>query len=265
MSEAHGFDREPLAADAAASYLAELWRSGRQVTALPPELRPSSLEEGYDIQDRLVAALGERVVGWKLGVGSRKGKIDSKVGRAIAGRVLASRCVRTGETVRLPDRAPVTVEFEIAYVLARDIPPGDRLGDPLDAIAEIRTTVELVRARFVDRRSVGWPSFAADNAGFEALIVGEVVDPARLADIAPSTQVLVDGHERARALTGDDVTDVETAFTDFVALARERGMMLPKGSIISTGTVSKPFVIEGTAEVSARYLDTAIEFKTEVA
>ena len=86
--------------DRAAATLAELWRSGKQATALPLELRPASVEEGYDIQDRFIAALGERVVGWKLGVGSRKGKIDSGVGRAIAGRVLGSRRFESGATVQ---------------------------------------------------------------------------------------------------------------------------------------------------------------------
>ena len=85
--------------DRAANVLAELWRSGKQATALPPELRPASVEEGYDIQDRLIAALGERVVGWKLGAGSRKGKIDTGLGRAIAGRVLGSRLFASGATV----------------------------------------------------------------------------------------------------------------------------------------------------------------------
>jgi 2-keto-4-pentenoate hydratase len=65
--------------DSAAAHLAGLWRSGRQVAALPEELRPSSLTEGYDIQDRLVAALGERVVGWKLGVGSRKARVETQI------------------------------------------------------------------------------------------------------------------------------------------------------------------------------------------
>jgi 2-keto-4-pentenoate hydratase len=250
--------------DDAALYLADLWRSGRQVDALPPDLRPASVADGYDIQDRFIAALGEKVVGWKLGVGSRKGKIDSGVGRAIAGRVLASRCVPSGSTVQLPDAAPVTVEFEIAYVLGRDIVPDGSTRDSWDAVSEIRTTVELVRARFVDRRSVGWPSFAADNAGFEALIVGGPIASAQFAEVAASAVVRVNGQERARALTGDDVTEVETAFTDFVALARERGMVLPKGSIISTGTVTKPFTIEGAAEVSAGYLDTEIRFTTEI-
>jgi 2-keto-4-pentenoate hydratase len=249
--------------DRAAATLAELWRSGKQATALPPELRPASVEEGYDIQDRFVAALGERSVGWKLGVGSRKGKIDSGIGRAIAGRVLGSRCFESGATVTLPGQAPVTVEFEIAYVLGRDILPSETADAPWDAVSEVRTTVELVRSRFVDRRAVGWPSFAADNGGFEALIVGGIIEKSRQAEVAATAVVLVDGVEKARALSGDDVTDVETAFTDFVALARSRSMVLPQGSIISTGTATKPFNITGAVAVTVHYLDATLTFHTK--
>jgi 2-keto-4-pentenoate hydratase len=167
--------------------------------------------------------------------------------------------------VTLPDSAPVTVEFEVAYVLGRDIPPDGPLGDPMEAVAEMRATFELVRSRFIDRRSVGWPSFAADNAGFDALIVGDVVDPQKMSQLFSSVVVLADGQERARAVTGDDITDAPAAFVDFVALARERGMTLPKGSIISTGTVSKPFTIEGRHEISAHYLDTHLRFQTDLA
>jgi 2-keto-4-pentenoate hydratase len=204
-------------------------------------------------------------LGWKLGVGSRKGKIESGVGRAIARRVPGARHFKTGATVPMPDTAPVTVEFEIAHVLSRDIAPDDALGDPWGAVREIRVTVELVRARYVDRRSVGWPSFAADNADFDTLIVGGTIAPTQLAEAAATAVVLVDGQERARTLTGDDVTEVETAFIDFVGLARAHGMVLPKGSIISTGTVTKPFVIAGNATVSARYLESSIDFTTEIA
>ena len=255
----------PAVTDAAAAWLADLWRSGRQADALPPELRPDTIDAGYDIQDRLIAVLGERVVGWKLGVGSPKQRAETGAGGSIAGRVLASRCRRSGETIRLPDRAPITVEFEIAYVLGRDIRPDEPVSDPLAAIAETRVTFELVRSRFVDRRKVGWPSFAADNAAFEALVVGEPVDQAELAALAESAVVLVDGVEQARRLTGEDVTDPARAYVDFVATARRRGMVLPEGSIISTGTVTRPFNIEGAVEITARYLGRSIGIRTEVA
>jgi 2-keto-4-pentenoate hydratase len=251
--------------DEAASILAALWRSGEQATDFPPALKPASLNDGYDIQDRFVATLGETLLGWKLGVGSHKGKRETGIGRAIAGRVLGSRCYRAGETVRLPDRAPVTIEFEIAFVLGRDIRPDEDPGAVMSAVAETKVTFELVRSRFVNRRVIGWPSFAADNAGFEALVVGSAVDPAQIDAIASTVVVSVDGVDRARALTGEDVTDPYAAMTGFAALARERGMILPKGAIISTGTVTQPFNIEGAVAITARYLDTEIGFQTGVA
>ncbi|GGF41222.1 hypothetical protein GCM10011611_54550 [Aliidongia dinghuensis] len=253
------------AADAAAAWLADRHRSGRQETALPPELRPTTIDEGYDIQDQLVALLDDRVAGWKLGVGSPKQRAETGAGGSIAGRVLAQRCYQPSGTIRLPDPAPVTVEFEIAYVLGRDIRPDDEPGEAMGAIVETRVTFELVRSRFVDRRAVGWPSFAADNAAFEALVVGEPVDGTDLAELAASAVVLVDGVEQARRLTGDDATDPVQAYADFVALARRRSMVLPEGSIISTGTVTRPFNITGAVRIEAQYLGRSLAVRTDVA
>jgi 2-keto-4-pentenoate hydratase len=182
---------------------------------------------------RLIELLGVPVVGWKLGVGSAKLKQQSGVGRSIAGRVLEPRRHESGAAVRLSFAAPVTIEFEIAFILGQNINP-DFDGDPTSVIAETRVTFELVMARFVDRRSVGWPSFAADDSGFEALIVGERLDAGQIPELLSSLVVSVDGQEKARAATGDDTTDPYGAFADLVAIARERKMILPKGSIIST-------------------------------
>ncbi len=248
--------------DEAASFLAALWRSGEQAPDFPPALKPATLNAGYDIQDRFITDLGETVKGWKLGVGSHKGKRETGIGRAIAGRVLGSRYFNTGDAVKLPNAAPVTVEFEIAFVLGRDVTPADDPAAVMDAVSETRVTFELVRSRFVDRRAVGWNAFAADNGGFEALVVGAAIDPAQIDAIYQTVSVSVDGVEKARALTGEDVTDPYTAMTGFAATAQERGMVLPKGAIISTGTVTKPFNIEGAVEITARYLDAEITCRT---
>lgn len=254
------FDPKP-----AAALLADLWRSGRQTRELPPEMRPRSLEEGYDIQDALIAEIGELVVGWKLGVGSAKLKAQSGVGRSIAGRVPRSRLYEPGSAVRLPGEAPVTVEFEVAYVLAHDIAPGKATRPPLEYVAETRVAFELVLSRFIDRRAVGWPSFAADNAGFQALVLGQVIAPSDLPALLDSLVVSVDGQVRARAAAGGDVTDPEIALADLLALAQERGMTLPAGSIVSTGSASMPFAMAGAdAAVSASFLDRELRFRTRL-
>ena len=93
--------------------LAEAWHGGNLLTELPAAVRPQTLAQGYDIQDRLMATLDRPVVGWKLGMGSAVQKRQSGVGRSIAGRILGSHLYHDGDTVPLPNAAPVTVEFEI--------------------------------------------------------------------------------------------------------------------------------------------------------
>ncbi|MGY2050250.1 fumarylacetoacetate hydrolase family protein [Methylobacterium sp. JK268] len=250
--------------DPAAVLLAEAARAGRQLDALPPALRPSSMPEGYAVQDRLIARLAEPCAGWKLGLGSRAQKRDLGIGRAVAGRVLASRRFGPDAVVSLPHAGPATIECEIAFVLGCDVAPDAAIPDPRDLVAETRVTFEIVLSRFVDRRAVGWPSFAADNAGFEALVVGDVLDPAAIADFAADLSVTVDGESRAGALTGDDATDPYAALADLAAIARERGVTLRAGEIVSTGTVSRPFTIEGArpVEIRATSLGRSLAFRT---
>ena len=44
----------------AASLLAASWRSGKLLTELPAAIRPASIAQGYDVQDRMVADIGTR-------------------------------------------------------------------------------------------------------------------------------------------------------------------------------------------------------------
>jgi len=249
----------------AATQLAEAWRSGSLLTELPAAIRPATLSQGYDVQDRLIAMLGEPVAGWKLGVGSALQKRQAGIGRSIAGRVLQSCLYREGSTVSIPNAAPITIEFEIAYVLSRDVLPEETEVAPLDVVGAVHAAFEIVLSRFTDRRAVGWPSFAADDAAFHALVLGAPIDATRIGELRNSLVVSVDGKEMARSAIGEDATDPVAALGDLIAIARERGMRLPKGSVVSTGTVSKPFNVSAAkARITARYLGTELDCRTLV-
>jgi 2-keto-4-pentenoate hydratase len=237
----------------AARLLAESRKSGRQLEALPESSRPSNLAEGYRLQDAFIAATGEPIGGWKIGLGTVTQMRGARLDAPLAGRILSSRFHRDGDTVRLPNDAPVTVEFEIAFVLGRDVAPDDLVLEPLEAIAEVRPTFELVLSRFVDRRAVGWPSFVGDSVGFEALIIGDPIDPREMSNVWESVVITVDGKEMARGLSGDDCTDPPTAFSHLMMNARERGHTLRKGEICTLGIVGKPFDITGNVQVEARW------------
>jgi len=249
----------------AADILADAWRAGALLKELPEAVRPETMAQGYAVQDALVAQIGPKTVGWKLGLGSHVQKRTLGVGRAVAGRILQPALHADGDTITLPNAAPATVEFEIAYVLGRDIVPTEPAFAPLEAIAETRVSYELVLSRFSDRRAVGWPSFAADNAGCQAIILGDPITSADIPGIVETLVVRQNGTEKARALTGDDATDPQASLADLIAIARDCNMILPKGSVISTGTVSKPFDITGRSEISASFLGRSFGFHTKIA
>lgn len=238
-------------------------RERRRMIALPEALRPADMSCGYNMQDRLVERIGDEVLGWKLGVGSAKLKRQSGLGRSIAGRILKSRLFGPEARVGLTFVAPVTIEFEVAFLLCADVSPGDSI-EARGKITEARIAFELVQSSFVDRRAAGWPSFTADNSGFEALILGDLIDAADIPRLLDSLVVSVDGAAKAGAATGEDATDPWQAFDDLVALARERRIVLTKGSLISTGSASLPFAVaQASGDVVAAYLGKTLRFRFE--
>ena len=63
---------------------------------------------------------------------------------------------------------------------------------------------------------------------------------------------------------GDDATDPYGALADLISIARDRKMVLPKGSIVSTGSASMPVAVSSPkGEVSASYLGKKLGFKFE--
>ncbi|MFO1313232.1 MAG: fumarylacetoacetate hydrolase family protein [Burkholderiales bacterium] len=245
----------------AAQILAAAWRDDTQMDALPADVRPGSLREGYDVQDLVSAQLGDPTVGWKLGLGSADAMRRSGLGHPLIGRVTASRCFVPGDVVELRTRAPVTIEFEIAFRLARDIPPGAVPSAPITAVETIHLTCEVVRARYVDRRAVGWPSFVADDAGFRALVVGPSISASQAQGLAASIIVDVDGKEKVRGARGGDRTDPVGSLAALLAHAGERGITLRRGDIVSTGAASVPFDLDRSAQILARAEGVELGFR----
>ena len=150
----------PAAAASAASTVLQLWQDGRRFDALSADLRPRTLSEGYDVQDAFIAMTGDVVAGWKLGVGSPAAMRKAGTERALIGRLLCSRCTivdfaAPAPIVTIAAARPVTVEFEIAFVLGRDVKAGDAPRNLMDTVAAVHVGIELVLSRFVDRRTVG--------------------------------------------------------------------------------------------------------------
>ncbi|WP_233830181.1 2-keto-4-pentenoate hydratase [Paraburkholderia sp. ZP32-5] len=229
-----------------ARLLLATWDKQQQIDALPPEMRPADLEQGYRIQDRLIDTTDDFVSGWKLGVGSPAAMRAAGASRPLIGQLLSSRCYSAHDAVRISSAGPVTVEFEIVFVLGCDVPPDS--DKPIERIVEAaHVGFEFVLSRYVDRRAVGQPSFVADNVGFEACVLGPQIAIGDIGEVAAQVVVSVDGAESARGLTGDDVSAPWLSLQYLLDHARERDITLRRGEIVFTGAAAKPVVIDHQA------------------
>nr|WP_256357923.1 hydratase [Pseudomonas sp. PDM28] len=251
--------------NATAAVLLKAWRSGELLNLLPAEVKPETLEQGYDAQDELFKLAGGTQAGWKLGVGSPAAMRAAKLSRPLVGQLEGARLHGTGIHLQLPADTPVTIECEIAFVLDRDLPPV--IGRTVNAedIRSTCVTFEVVRSRFIDRKTVGWPSFAADNVGFEALVVGksicEGIDLHAMRELAETAVVNLDGLPRAKGLFGDTATDPLSSLAALYQHAAERGVTLRAGHLVSTGAMCEPFDIKGPGHVlSVSYFNKELTF-----
>ena len=154
-------------AETAARALTNARANNQPIQSFPDGSVPSSVEAAYAIQDAAVALSGEEVSAWK--VGPAASGFPETCAPILASRVLSSP-VALSNALRLK-----AVECEVAFRLARDLPPA---GGPYtsaqarDAVATAMVAIEVVETRYT-----GWPVedriwALADNQSNHALVVG---------------------------------------------------------------------------------------------
>ena len=230
---------------AACDYLLDLRRTKRTVAALPADIAPRTLAEGYAVQDRLVRRLlddsGGRPVGYKIACTSELAQRALGVGGPFLG-VLMSQSTHRGPAV-LP-AADFTVrcaEAEFGFELAEDVPAG-----PTYTAETIRPfigaalpSIEIVDHRYRDWKAVGAPSLLADNAIHGAWVPGEPFAGWRDLDYATHpVELVVNGTRRfpgsGAAVLGNPLTVVAWLATELPKYGRR----LSRGDRVTTGVTT---------------------------
>lgn len=154
-----------LAEDEAVGLLAEAARTGVPLMELPEASRPASVAEALAIQDRIVAASGKAVAGWKVST--------SPEGEVMYGAIYAEDC-HPSPAVLPKDRYPLMgIEGEVAFRFTADLPAGPALSrDELAAVLTPFPAFEIVASRFMNY--AGTPSVVrlADRMSNGGMVIG---------------------------------------------------------------------------------------------
>ena len=163
----------------AAALLVEARRQRRKLDGLPAALRPPSADAAFAIQDAVLALLGERAGGWKVGL--TPGAPPS------CAPLFASLIHASPFEIPAADVPLLGVEAEIAVRLGRDLPPRATpygRDDVLAAIDGVCPAIEIVDSRFREFLKSSPDDKLADNVGNGAFAYGAPIAAWRALDLS---------------------------------------------------------------------------------
>lgn len=214
----------------AVALLAHARQTGELLEALPASCRPRDVPEAHAIQDALVAALGERVAGWKVGA-----RQDGKV---VRGAIVASRVIASGGSIASSQVPLRGVEAEIAFRFERDLPARERAYDYEEVASAVVAlpAIEIVDSRYRDYQHAPFLERVADFVSNGAFVHGAPQSHWREFDLANlDARLEFDGALVVRRTGGHPAGDPLLPAVDLVNdLRLENGVRA--GTLMTTGT-----------------------------
>jgi 2-keto-4-pentenoate hydratase len=249
----------PEQASEAARALAEARHSRRTLDAIPEPCRPRTVDEGYAIQDALVALSGDHVAGWKLGATTPYWQKRAGLTEPMAGRLLAATVHRGAATLPGADYHLRMVECEYAFALGRDLPPRDApytREEVEDAVAAVHGCIEVADSRYSKGLIMDTPSLIADNVLAGAYLVGPEIPDWRAVDLIHAPVRVFAGGKQINEGKGENTGG--HPILPLVWLAndrRKRGDGLRAGMVVSTSSTTGAYRSPPAAVIRAEYAD----------
>jgi 2-oxo-3-hexenedioate decarboxylase len=160
-----------------AEYLLDAERDREAVSPITDTEQELTLEDAYAIQSTLVArkvAIGERIVGAKLGLTSRAKQEAMGVHEPVYASLTDRMLLPAEAPLRLAELIHPRVEPEVVFVMGDDLAgPGVTAPDALEATAGVCCGLEIIDSRYADFRFT-LPDVVADNASAARFVLGPV-------------------------------------------------------------------------------------------
>lgn len=227
-----------------------LWRTRlarKRIDALPADLRPATLADGYAIQDAMVACAAQPVLGWKIAATSKAGQAHIGVTEPLSGRLFADFVLKSGAELPASPLHMKVMEAEFAFRMGSDLPPRT---DDYDqtlvcaAVEAMHLAIEVPDARYEVFDTIGAPQTAADDAFASWFLLGPRISHWSDLDLPRQpVRVLRNGSLAAEGSGANALGDPRLALTWLANHLSRRGIGLKAGVVVTTGTCITPAAI----------------------
>jgi 2-keto-4-pentenoate hydratase len=255
---------------AAAKVIAAARRNRAPLAALPPDLAPQDLAEGYRIQralhDLLLPQAGA-MAGYKIGCTSAVMQQYLDIPHPCSGGVFENGVHDSGARLNASDYVRVGVECEIAVRLARDLAPSEAPFTAewvAESIEAYHPAIEIVDDRYVEWQALGAPTLVADDFFAAGCVLGEPIARTKAPDLLDVVgRAVINGNEISRGTGADVLGHPHNALAWLANHLAAAGRGLHAGQIVLTGSLVKTvwltagdsvvIELEGLGEVAATF------------
>lgn len=220
----------------------------KELIKLTEEFPDLTVEEGYLIQERLIARRigeGHRISGWKLGLTSVAKQKMMGVYEPSFGTLFDYMQLEEGQPLKISELIHPKAEPEIAFYLKEDIEgPGVTGAQVLEATQYILPAIEIIDSRYKDFKFT-LPDVVADNSSSARYILGG--RPSRPEDLDLSLMGLVFTKNGEVETTGAGAAVLghpATAVAWLVNKLYARGEKLRKGDVVLSGAITEAILIQ---------------------
>lgn len=229
--------------------LADAHRSRRPADTAGVELR--SEEDAYRVQDEVFAELwsGSRAAAWKAGGPSDK--VEPTAAPIPPEKLLLSPASVAGSTMQM-----IGVEAEVAFRLARDLPPRARPyreKDLIAAVGEVLVTIELCDTRLADWKDSSGLWKLADFQNNSALVAGSGTREWKKIDFLQQELEFQIGKRVAKARGAHSFGNPFRLLPWIATHCSKRGLGLHAGDIVTTGAWTGLEIAKPGDLVTARF------------
>ena len=230
-----------------ATRLASAWKVAGRIGDISVLDLPGNRPEAYFVQDRMSEAIGEDLIGWKVGATSAKMRDLDGHDDVIPGRIFRSVAWSGNTHTLAASRFPgARVETEFAFRLSKDLPVrnGGWTVEELEPWVVLHPAIEIIG----DRHDIAGAAKSlrslmtiADNGGGIGFVFGDpVMDWQGIDFQSLEINLTVDDGKPAENFFGDMRCIPIVALVDLVNHLAERGFGLKAEDFISTGAATVP-------------------------
>jgi 2-keto-4-pentenoate hydratase len=208
-------------------------------------------KEAYRVQDEVFAELwpGARAVAWKAGGPSDK--VEPTAAPIPPENVLRSPASVAGANMQM-----IGVEAEVAFRMAKDLPPRSRPYSERSiaaAVGEVLVSIELCDSRLANWKETSGLWKLADFQNNSALVVGSGAKDWQKIDFLKQEVEFVIGKRVAKAKGAHSFGNPFRLLPWLVKHCAKRGLGLHAGDVVTTGAWTGLEIAKPGDEVTARF------------